>query len=275
MTGFASLRGAASVWRARMSGMKWVMISLMVFALACSGSSEEQSSTENLSAQQLIEDCVSTDLNGLADLYNTLLNLLSNTDGAPVPESNLLAGILAGGVIPWTLDLDNDGVPDISGDVSFTDALGNVTIPIDLNKLLSGGIPDNIQELLAGIADGTTLNITYDFYGLPAQSSNHVSGSGSFAISVKDGGFGAASGNSQIRTGNCTFEFDFADISAEDFAGGAFPAAEAGFDLQLGSNRLLGSVVFDGTDIAEFHGSLDNGPLETIRFDLKTGLTLR
>ena len=44
---------------------------------------------------------------------------------------------------------------------------------------------------------------------------------------------------------------------------------------KIGSNRFLGSVLFDGTDIAEFHGSLDNGPLETIRFDLKTGLTLR
>ena len=275
MAGFASLRAAASAWRARMSGMKWVMISLLAFALACSGSSEEAYSTEDLSAQQLLEDCISTDLNDVADLYNTLLNLLSNTEGAPVPEFNLLAGILAGGVIPWTLDLDQDGISDIGGDISFKDALGNVTIPIDLNLLLSGGIPDNIQELLAGIADGTTLNITYDFNGLLAQSGYNASGSGGFAVSFKDGSFDAAAGSSQIRTGNCTFEFDFADIGPEDFAGGAFPATEAGFDLQLGSNRFLGSVLFDGTDIAEFHGSLDNGPLETIRFDLKTGLTLR
>lgn len=227
-----------------------------------------------MSAQQLLQDCVSTNLNDLAGLYNTLLNLVGNNEGAPVPEFDLLAGILAGGVIPWTLDLDRDGVTDLGGTISFSDALGNVTIPIDLSAILSGGGPQDIQELLAGVPDGTSLNITYDFNGLLTQSDSYATVSGAFAISFNNGSFGSATGNSIIRSGDCTFEFDFKDIGQDDFLGGVFPTAEGGFDLLAGPNRMLGTVVFDGTGIAEFHGSFNNGPVQTIRFDLRTGSTL-
>ena len=144
----------------------------------------------------------------------------------------------------------------------------------DLNAILSGSIPNNIQELLAGVPDGTSLNITYDFNGLLTQNHSYATASGAFAISFKNGSFYSATGNSLVRSGDCTFEFGFKDISPDDFLGGVFPAAEAGFELLAGSNRMLGTVVFDGTDIAEFHGSINNGPLQTIRFDLKSGLTL-
>ena len=257
-----------------MSGMKWFTTALMALSIGCSSGSEEFPPEQSVSAQQLLQDCVSTDLNDLAGLYNTLLNLVGNSEGAPAPEFNLLAGILAGGVIPWTLDLDQDGVADLGGTVFFLDALGNVTIPVDLSAILAGGGLEDIQSILAGIPDGTSLNITYDYNGLLTQSNSYATTSGAFAISFNDGSFGSATGNSVVRSGDCTFEFDFTDIGPDDFLGGVFPAVEGGFDLLAGSDRMLGTLVFDGTDIAEFRGRFNNGPLQTIRFDLKTGSTL-
>ena len=256
----------------RMNWIKPGVFAILLTSFACSSSSDDESSSDaSLTTQELLETCVASELDGLSSLFETLLGVAAGGEGVPQPEFNLLAALLNGGRVPWTLDADGDGENDIGGEIFFRDAEGNLTIPFDIGQLLEGGLPDDLTQLLNNVPDGTTLHILWDAADLLAANDSEATGSGSFVIEFADGVIGAASGDSRIRSGECAFDFNFDDIGLDDFDGGNFPETEAGFDLRLGGNQMLGTVLFDGAGFADFIGSLDGGPQERIRFDLATG----
>jgi len=260
--------------------MRIATLCLLSLACACGGGggavpvSGAGAGESTLTAQGLLEDCVSTDLNDFSGLLGTLLTLFSSEAGAPTPELDLISGILSGGTVPWTLDADGDNQADIGGTIFFTDPAGKVTIPLDLGDLLANGIPTDPVDLLGDIPDGVRFHLTYSFANLLQQSGNAASGSGEFIFDFAAGAPTSASGKASFTSGDCTFDFDFTDIGVKDLAGGAFPKTAAAFDLVAGLNRVRGSVAFDGTNIAEFKASLDGQPEEIVRFDLEKGVVV-
>ena len=256
--------------------MRIATLCLLCLACACGGggavpAAAADAGGSTLTAQSLLETCVSTDLNDFSGLLETLLNLFDTQAGTPMPEIDLISGLLSGGIVPWTLDADGDNQADISGTIFFTDPAGKVTIPLDLNDLLKNGIPTDPLDLLRNIPDGVDLNLTYRFADLPQQSGNAASGSGEFTSGFVGGAPTSASGQASLTSGDCTFDFDFAEIGVETVSEGGFPKATAGFELLSGPDRVKGSVTFDGTSIAVFKASLDGQPEEIVRFDLEKG----
>lgn len=255
--------------------MKPAVVLLPVLCCACGGGGAPAAPAGGgalgTSAQQVLESCVSTDLAGFAEVLGVVANLFESEEGAPLPEFDIVAGLLSGGVVPWTYDVDADGVTDLEGTVFFRDAGGNLTIPIDLGTILAEGIPDNPLDLIADIAPGTELHVTYEFDGFLTEAENAASGSGELVLEFQEGVVSTASGSAVLLSGECAFDVGFLDVGIEDFGAGGFPTASAEFDLQAGTSRLKGTIEFDGTNIAEFRASLDGGPEETILFDLEAG----
>lgn len=267
--------------------MRAATLFVLALACACSGGggdeffidpvqsaapiNEGETPPTRLTAQDLLQNCITTDLNDFSDLLDTLLGLFSGSGDAPTPQLDLLAGLLSGGVIPWTLDLDGDNVPDISGDLFFRDAGGKVTIPFDVSDLILGGLPENPADLLADIPDGVTFHLTWSFTSLLLQSGNGASGDGELAVGFAGGQPDNVSATSSLTSGGCTLEFEFEDVGLGDFSPGTLPEADAAFTLEVGENTVAGTAKFDGTDIAVFTASVDGGPDEVIRFDIRAG----
>jgi hypothetical protein len=247
----------------------WIFIT----ALFCSCGGGEEAATEDtqaLSASEIVQGCVVTGLDDFVDLLNLFLNRLEGGAGAPRPEFDLLAGLLSGGVVPWTLDLDDDGVPDLEGTVFFTDADGNVTIPFDLGALLGGGL-DDPASLLDDLPAGTTLHLTYEFDDLALESGESLTGDGELVF-----GFDSATsavtvgGSGSFSSGECGYDYDLTDIEFALLSPGEFPVAELSFEVTYGSETLTGTIELDGSGIAVIRIQVD-GEEEVLRVDLRTG----
>lgn len=254
-----------------MKAAAWILIAALL--CACGGGNEEPASenTQALSPTEIVQGCVVTGLADFVDLLNLFLNRLEGGAGAPQPEFDLLAGVLAGGVVPWTLDVDDDDVTDVEGTVYFTDSAGKVTIPFDLGDLLSGGL-DDPASLLDDLPAGTTLNLTFEFDDLALEGGDPVTGAGELAFgfdstdsSVTVGGSGT------FGAGECGYDYELTDVDVSLLAPGEFPVAELAFEVTYGTETLTGTIELDGSTIAVIRIQTGGGAEEILRVDLSTG----
>ena len=247
----------------------FLVLTLTVFG-ACGGNggavATTTTTTGTLTAQELVDNCLTGDLQDLSSLLAILQNLLNSEAGAPTPEFDLLSALLTG-IVPYTLDLDGDDNPEVSGTVHFTDTNGNVTIPVnDLNSLINGGLGD-LADILAQVPAGTDFHLSFNFSGPLAGATN--SGSGSFVFDLGDGTLEnlSVSGDGRFTAGDCVFDFDFSDVEAS-ILNGEFPVASLDFDLAVGADLLAGAIALDGSSQARIEAALNGGANEVFVLDL-------
>ncbi|NJN14253.1 MAG: hypothetical protein HC813_00925 [Planctomycetes bacterium] len=103
-----------------------------------------------LSAQEIVEQCLTTDLLEFAGILDLLQGLLDGNTAGLTPQIDLLQGILGGGIFPWGVDLDGDTVNDLTGTIHLRDPAGNVTIPLGLIGVID---PDDLdlEAILAAL----------------------------------------------------------------------------------------------------------------------------
>jgi hypothetical protein len=249
---------------------KIVTALVLSVCVACGGGSAPAPvDAAPLTAQDLVESCVTTDLQDLAALLDVLQNLLDPASELPAPDLDLLQ-FLVDGTIGWSLDIDEDGTVDLSGSVGFLDAGGMPTLPIDIGDII-GGAPLDLATVLANIEAGTTLDLDFEMAGALATDG---AGSGTLSFLFDDAGVASVSGDGIFESAACMFEFDFADIDAFDPAVDGFPVASLGFGLTADDQRLGGSIDLDGSNVAEVRAALDGGTEEVFRIDLETGALL-
>jgi len=237
---------------------------VLLMCCACGGGGGVPAAAANLSAQELVEQCVAADLADLAGLLDLLQNFLDET--GPQPQFDLVTGVLTGRV-PWTLDLDEDGVADLGGTIFFTDENGDLTIPVDdLGALLDGDLTD-VAAIVAGL-EGNTLHLEFDFDGLLTQTPNAATGNGEFTFEFGAAGAVTASGVGHVESGDCTFDFDFADVGTDLLDATEFPVASLNFDLVSGPNSVGGSIELDGTETARVEARANGGEPEVFLLDL-------
>ena len=248
---------------------------------ACSSSSRSEETPSDtggedsaqLSAQDLLETCVTTDVPDFAALLEVIQNLLNENADLPQPELDLLR-LLIDGTVGYSLDVDQDGTIDIAGAFGFTDQAGNATIPIDaqtIQDILAGGDVD-LQAILDGLPEGTTFNLEFELPNLPgAVLAGDAPAGGAVSFSLGGDGVTTVSGGGEFRSGDCAFGFDFSDIG--DLNGGldGFPVASLGFDLSVGSEVLDGSIALDGTNRALIRAIRGDNPPEFFDLDLENG----
>jgi hypothetical protein len=240
---------------------------LVALAAGCGGGGIAPApQSSGLTAQELVEQCVAGDLADLNGLFAVVQGLIDGS--GPAPEFDLLAGLLSG-IVPYTLDIDDDGTDDLSGTVHFRNAAGQVTIPVsDLDALLNGEL--GLPEILAQIPPGTSFHVTFSFDGTLAGAAPSDGGTGElvFAFDAGGGDLSAVrvSGDGSLRSAECVFDFAFSDVPADRLGG--FPVAEIAFTLRAGSDRLLGTVTLDGTSIARVEAALGGAAPEVFLVDL-------
>lgn len=234
----------------------------------CGGGGGGGSSTSQLTTQELLQQCLASDLSDLSTLLETIQGMLDSGGTGPQPEFDLIAAVLTG-KLPWTLDLDGDQVDDLSGEIFLTDSLGNVTIPVAVIALLTGGGAFDLDQILALLPDGTNVNLAFDFDDLDLV--NGASGAGDFAVGVAGGALTTVTGGTTFDSGDCAFAFDFDGLGPEILEGGGFGTGSMGFDMAVGRDDVLGSIVLDGTSVARVTARRNGGAPESFLVDLTTG----
>ena len=240
---------------------------VLVFA-GCGGGGGSSNSSAPLTTQEILQQCLASDLGDLSTLLATVQGLLNSNGTGPQPQFNLVAALLTG-KLPWTLDLDADQVNDLSGEIFLTDVNGAVTLPQNLVTLLGGGGALDLDTILATLPNGTHLNLTFLFDKLDIV--HDASGDGDFAVEVQGGAAAGVSGGGTFDSGSCDFDFNFDGLGPEILDGSGFGSGTVGFDLGVGSNAAHGSIVLDGTNIAHVTAQRPGGAPEDFLVDLTTG----
>lgn len=232
------------------------------------GGSSGGTTPQQLTTQQLLEQCLASDLGNLSTIIATVQGLLNSGGQGPQPQFDLVSAVLTG-VLHWTVDLDGDSVDDLAGTIFLTDAGGAITIPPALLTLLGGGGAFDLDTVLALLPDGTNVNLTFVFNDLALVDG--ASGDGDFAAEVNGGMVTGVSGGGTFSSAECDFDFDFDGLGPEVLEGGGFGSGSVGFDLGVGTDSVGGSIVLDGTNVAEVTATRAGGAPETFLVDLTTG----
>jgi hypothetical protein len=240
----------------------------LVLVAGCGGGGGGGSSTSDLTTQELLQQCLASDLADLSTLIATVQGLLDSDGTGPQPQFDLIGAVLTG-VLPWTVDLDGDQANDLSGSIFLTDANGDITLPASLIALLGGGGTLDLDAILALLPDGTNVNLTFAFDEMDLVEG--ASGDGDFSVEVEGGAPTGVSGGGTFASGECDFTFDFDGLSPEILEGGGFGTGSVGFDLGVGRDSVGGTIVLDGTNIARVTATRDGGAPETFLVDLTTG----
>ncbi|MHC4958297.1 MAG: hypothetical protein ACYTGN_07960 [Planctomycetota bacterium] len=267
--------------------MRTFLIALLATACACGGGSDDSTTNTDanaagngngsgepaaLTAQDVLEACVSTDLADFAQLFELLGGLLDgNAESLPEPQIDF-GKLLTERKVGWSFDLDEDGTADVSGTLFFTDASGAVVVPFSALDLLAliAAPPENPLDLLEDVPAGTDLNLTWSFDNLPLTTSDAAS-SGDLVFGIADGQLDSASGSAALTMGDCQFDFSFDEITI-DLANPTLPAADATFTVDTADHTVAGKATFDGTSGVTFEATLDDGEAETFSFDISEGL---
>jgi hypothetical protein len=265
------------------------LIALLSLACACGGGGDAVTTTDanaagrgagngepsELTALDVLEACVSTDLADFAELFELIGGLLDGNSTEQLPEPEIDFGkLLTEQKIGWSYDLDQDGSADVDGTLFFTNASGATTVPFSFLDIIGwvANPPEDPFELLAAVPDGTNLHVTWSFDELPLTTSD-AAGTGELAFGIADGGLDSASGSAVLTTGGCQFDFSFDEITL-DLSNPALPAAEAAFSADTGDHTVTGKATFNGTSRVEFEAQLDDGEPEVFAFDITEGLGL-
>ncbi|MEM8882610.1 MAG: hypothetical protein AAGD14_00905 [Planctomycetota bacterium] len=241
--------------------------------IACGGGGDSSAAAnEDGAAQRTVEEvfqeCAAFDATAFASLLETLQGFTEPGAEVPLPQLDLLGGLLSGGNVPYEWDLDGNGTPDATGVLRFIDAEGNTTIPFSLADLAGGMITD-LESALANVPDGTRLSLTFELADSLVSGLEEADGAGELILTLFDGEAASASGQGVFGSGPCRFEFDFADVDLrlEDLADG-FPQATFAFDARAGEDVVVGSIAFDGTSLATVRARLNDEPEEVFELDL-------
>jgi len=239
-------------------------LSGVLFGGCGSGGAPAAQTSSNLTAQEIFDQCVSGDLLDFAGVLELVQGILQGdgTNPPPTPQIDLLQGILQGGIFPWSLDVDGDTVPDLTGTIHLRDSAGDITLPLGV---LGGLDPDNldIPALIAGLPPGTTLHLDFDLSDLILASTETGSGTGSVVVAFADGAIASASGSGRFAAGPCDMGFSFSDLDAAALSAAGFPIADFDFDVAVDGRRATGVVSFDGTDTAIVRTRVGTGPEES------------
>jgi len=230
--------------------MRFITIAtILALALGCGGGGGPALVPAELTAQELLETCLVGDLQDLSGVLEVVQGFVDTGGDTPLPQIDLLS--LLTGNINWFYDLDGDQVNDLSGTVFLKDSAGAVMSAGAfgglIGDLLGGETPD-IAAFFAGLPDGTSVNLTFDFAGLQQAGPG---GSGDFAVTFSGGEISDVGGSGSFGSDECVLDVDFNDIPLDGLnSEEGFGSADVGFGLGTGANALGGSVTLDGTNIA-------------------------
>jgi len=255
--------------------MKPIGIAFIVLCCSCSSNPRpEETSSESLTVQDVLDECVVTDLQDLTGLLTLFQGLLDGGDDAPAPQFDIVSGLLSGGIVPWSLDLDRDGTPDLRGEIFFLDPSGKVTLPFSITDLLGAGLGDPaglIADLLGDIPAGNTLHLRFEFDEALADGQGPTAGEGELAFAFGEEFISTVSGEGTFTSGECDFEFSFDDIGFDDVDPDGYPFADVGFEARVGGQSVLGSLSLDGTNVVRIRARMGDQPEEIFEIDLETG----
>ena len=244
-------------------------LALALVLAGCGGGGGGGPTTSPLTTQELLEQCLASDLSDLSTLLATIQGMLDSGGAGPQPEFDLIAAVLTGR-LPWTLDVDGDQVDDLSGQIFLTDAAGDITIPAAVVTALTGGGTFDLDTILALLPDGTNVNLTFDFADLDLV--HGASGDGDFAVGVEGGAPTTVTGGATFDSGECDFVFDFDGLGPEILGGGGFGSGSMGFDMGIGADDIGGTIVLDGSNVAHVTATRNGGAAESFLVDLTTGV---
>lgn len=230
--------------------------------------------------ESLLEDCIGPNIVDLDEIQDLLRDLFGEHDLDDVrgderpylpslddlnlpeyslegPELNLLRGSAT-----WTLkvniDEDRELEPLLKFTLRFEDERGNPVIPFSLTDP-----PEDLEQALEGIPDGTTLVIDWEFLDL-------VDAQGQYRLTFNRGTITGISGTGSVGDDVCVLSFELTGLSLDDFMS-EHPMFEAEFELETPNGKIVGTVNFIDDDVAVITYTLDDGPLTTKYLDLETG----
>ncbi len=244
-------------------------------------------SDRSASAQEesLLEDCIGPNIVDLDEIQDLLRDLfgehdlddirgddrpgddrpyLPSLDDLNLPEYSLEGPDLdlLRGSATWTLkvniDEDRELEPLLKFTVRFEDERGNPVIPFSLTDP-----PEDLEEALEGIPDGTTLVIDWEFLDL-------VDARGHYSLTFNRGTITGISGTGSVGDDVCVLSFELTGLSLDDFMS-EHPMFEAEFELETPNGKIVGTVNFIDDDVAVITYTIDDGPLTTKYLDLETG----
>jgi hypothetical protein len=208
-------------------------------------------------ATGILEDCA---LVGVERLEEILALLEQSTGGLPgtaggatgLPPGFRITGFnVFTGKITWALDLEPDGVDDVTGVFGFEDASGNPTFPFNPLDFLTG-TPD-LQSLLASLPDGTV--VVTDFTVPPKLESDPLT-TGHVEVTFDLGMPTQASGSVHTTSTDCEGSFSFDDVAADDVLA-QYPTATVAASMGSSEGQLDGTIQADGTSQALVEMTLD------------------
>jgi hypothetical protein len=221
----------------------------------------------------LFTSCYSADmaeLTGILELFQGVVGEGGELDPAqdiPLPEFDLLGGLLNGGEFSYTWDLNGDDVSDVSGTLRFIDANGATTLPINVVDLLLNP-PESIEDVLGLVTGNARLEFGFELGSLLLSGGTDASGAGKLVFGLFDGAIETVSGSGTFESGPCLLDFSFDDIAISLTELDGIPAATFDFDASVGENSLHGSFVIGLDGVATVTAQLNDDPEETFEIDL-------
>jgi len=261
--------------------MKSITLPLLLFVVACGGggASGDEDALANSqgvgagegtepTAAELFADCFQQDATEIARVLGLLEGFFGEDAGEfPMPTLDLLSGLLNGGKIPYTWDLDGDSVNELSGSLRFLDENGATTIPFSLGEL-SGLDLNDPASLLTAVPAGSRLELSYELGGSFLVAANEGSGAGTLVFGLGEGTIDGIGGTGSFSVGECGVEFELDNIEIDPDLLAGYPAAAIGFTATLGDDSLTGTMSLDGSDAVTVSASLNGAAVETFEFDL-------
>lgn len=165
-----------------------------------------------------------------------------------------------GKTVGFTIDLDNDGQPDLLGGMGFDDGQGQPA-NVDLSPLQSQGIA-GLPTVLGTMPDGAVLQLDL----------NNTTGTSPLfmTITFQSGLPTTADGRAELLDPLCQSIYTMTGVSA---AGLLLSPPNVALEVEMinSSHTLLGTVTFDGTDVVRFDVRIDDLEDVSFTYDLQSG----
>ena len=249
-----------------------VLLLASLFVFGCGGGGGTAPATIDDGALTLaeVQECLATDVTDLLSLTDLFNAWLTDPASAPLPEFDLAGALIAGGVLPWTYDIDGDGVADLRGDLAFLDTGGGVFLPFSLTDLLGGAIT-GVEDVFLLLEDGESVRLNWELLGTPLPGGGARDGDGSLRLYWNGTQPDAAAGDARLGSGTCSLDLDYEASGFGELEPGALPRIDGTFTTGVGTRKATGSVAIDGGAEAAVRVVLPGQPEQTFRIDLATG----
>jgi len=257
--------------------MRSFALTCLLFLVACGGGggSDGTALADNQgegatqpTAIELFGTCFQQDATQLAQILGLLGGFFGDGGGdLPLPTLDLIGGLLGGGTIPYTWDLDGDTTNELAGTLRFLDENGATTIPFSLADLAGLDINDP-ASLLAAIPPGSRMELTFDVGGALLAATNAGEGEGTLFFRFGAETITSLAGEGTFTSGECLFEVELDEIEIDLETLTGYPVAAVAFTAGLGDDDLAGTIGLDGTSTATVAVSLNGGAIEETSIEL-------